>query len=129
MASATGATHAIELYVALQELCSALRDRVDIQAGQFGKSAVAAMPKAQGLQPGIEAALAFVERAQEQDDGCFGIVRGLCQWITGEWQSFGATVCASLQQLFLSLRYLGCAIDVLPRDLFPGHPLRGDELE
>ena len=54
--------NAIELHVALQQFCSPPRDRVDIQPGQFGQPAIAAMSEAQRLQAGIEPALPLVER-------------------------------------------------------------------
>jgi hypothetical protein len=121
--------NSLDLHVALEQLGSALGDGVDIQPGQLGDASVPAMSQAQGLEPGIQSALALVQRAEEQDDGRSCLVRGLRQGVTHEGHRLRGHRAVAQMHLLSALGPVGREIHVVTGDLVSHEAAHVDELE
>ena len=72
---ATGAAHAVALHVPGEQLLAAAGYGTGVETEQISDPAVAAMAELEGLEAGVQAALAFVEQRAEQDDGGLQLIR------------------------------------------------------
>ena len=72
---AAGAAHAVTLHVPGEQLLASAGYGTGVETEQISDAAVTAMAELEGLKPGVQAALAFVEQRAEQDDGGSQLIR------------------------------------------------------
>ena len=73
-APATAPAHALALHVLIKQLLAPPGHGTGIEAEHSGDATVAAVAELEGLEPGVEPALAFVEQGAEQHDGSVQLV-------------------------------------------------------
>ena len=102
----TGAAHALALDILGEQSLASSRHGTGVQTEQIGDAAVTAVAELEGLQPGVQAAMAFVEQRAEQDSHmCLARCCASCTALSAEkWTWHRPTLVRRMRPWRASLR-------------------------